>query len=994
MTNDNFQSAYKILNPAQKDAVDAIEGPVMVIAGPGTGKTQILTLRIANILLKTQVNPENILALTFSESASFQMRERLSKIIGTSAFKVDISTFHSFANEIIKNYPDEFPFLLSSENITEVEQITLIENLINTLQLKLLRPFGEPFFYLRDILSAINDLKKEAITPEKLEEAIKKQKEDFDSIEDLFHEKGAHKGVMKGKYQELKKDIEKEEEFLMIFKSYQKELISQKKYDFNDMLLEVIKALEDNKSLLLRIQEKYQYILVDEHQDTNAAQNKLVELVASFYETPNLFVVGDEKQAIYRFQGASLENFLYFKKLYPQAKLINLETNYRSHQLILDASGSMIEKNISANILPQKNLLSDSSLKGEKIKLVSVSDYHLEYEYIAKDISEKIKAGENPSSIAVLARRNMDLAPLIQVLTRHGIKSVIASDQDVLADLQIQKLIMILESINNPFDEVLLIRAMHIDFLGIDAFDIYKILKKSRVEKSDIFSLFEKEASEKIKQFYSKYKGWVSLNNNIPFDDLFVKVINESGLKEYFLKLDDRYQILNKITGLFDEIKLHLFKDPKFSLSDFLNLLKIVEKHKVTLRSKTENNLEDGVRLLTVHKSKGLEFDFVYIINCFDGRWGNLKKRGAKIKIPWEYLGEQIKAKVEFESIEDERRLFYVGLTRAKKGITLSLSKTGIEGKEQLPSQFLQEINPDFIEEINVEKFEKDFDKSVLLDAIKASNIDPMNREYLQSIFKEKGLSVTGLDNFLECPWKYFFRNLVVLPDVKNKYLIFGTAIHGVWDFYIKNRKIKNITADILVNRFKENIEMQSITEKDKKELLEKGEKAIRLFYESVAKNWPENIQSEMYIRGVKLSDDVILNGRLDMVEVLSNDSSVRVHDFKTGKAKTRAQIDGTKEGSGYNYLRQLTFYKILLDKYREGLFKMKEGVIDFVEPDEKDQFHSEVFTISEDMEKVLIDQIKYVADEIMNLSFWDFKCDDKECEYCKLRNMAFTFSR
>lgn len=990
MQTDEFKKAYESLNKEQKEAVDSIEGPVMVIAGPGTGKTQILTLRIANILLKTQVNPENILALTFSESASFQMRDRLSKIIGTSAFKVDISTFHSFANEIIKNYPDEFSRLMLSENITEVEQITLIENLINTMELKMLRPFGEPFFYLRDILSAINDLKKEGVTPEKLEDAINRQKKDFEMVEDLYHEKGVHKGVMKGKYQDLKKDIEKMEEFLKMFESYQQQLVKDKKYDFNDMLLEVIENLKSNKSLLLRIQEKYQYILVDEHQDTNAAQNKLVELVASFYEVPNLFVVGDEKQAIYRFQGASLENFLYFKNLYPQAKLINLEKNYRSHQLILDASGSMIEKNISANILPQKNLIADGDFKGEKIEVVAVSDYHLEYEYIAKSIAKKISDGMQSSSIAVLARRNMDLIPLVQVLTRYGVKSVIASDQDVLSDLQIQKLIMILESINNPFDEVLLLKAMHIDFLGIDPFDIYKLLQKSRIEKKDIFSLLEKEVSQDIKEFYSKYKGWVSLNNNIPFDDLFVKVINESGLRNYFLKLDDRYQVLNKITGLFDEIKLHLYKDPQFNLSDFLNLLEVVKKHKVNLKAKIDNSMEEGVRLLTVHKSKGLEFDRVYIINCFDGRWGNARKRGIKIKIPWEYLGESIKAKVDFENIEDERRLFYVGLTRAKRGITLTMSKTGIDGKEQLPSQFLQEINADFIKQVDTKDFEKNFDKSVLLDEIKKTRVSSKDKTYIQNLFLEKGLSITGLENFLECPWKYFFRNLVALPDVKNKYLIFGTAIHAIWDFYIKSRSAKNITADILVDRFKQSMEMQAITEKDKKELLEKGERSIKLFYEQVARNWPENIQSEMNIRGVKLEENIFLNGRLDMIEILSNDGSVKVHDFKTGKAKNRSQIDGTKEGSDYNYLRQLIFYKILLDKYKEGLFKMKEGVIDFVEPDEKDLFHSEVFAISEDMKKALIDQVKYVANEILSLTFWDTFCENKDCEYCKLRRMAF----
>src|SRR3989344_1692780 len=190
MITDEFKSSYKSLNPAQKTAVDEIEGPVMVIAGPGTGKTQILTLRIANILLKTQVNPENILALTFSESASFEMRSRLAQIIGTPAFRVEIATFHAFSNEIIKNYPDEFPLLLSSENIIETQQIELIEKLIEQLDLKLLRPFGDPIYYLKDILAAINDLKKEGVIVEKLTDSIKSQKKDFEKIADLYHEKG------------------------------------------------------------------------------------------------------------------------------------------------------------------------------------------------------------------------------------------------------------------------------------------------------------------------------------------------------------------------------------------------------------------------------------------------------------------------------------------------------------------------------------------------------------------------------------------------------------------------------------------------------------------------------------------------------------------------------------------------------------------------------------------------------------------------------------
>jgi len=1000
METQEFKRNYASLNKEQKEAVDSIEGPVMVIAGPGTGKTQILTLRIANILLKTQVNPENILALTFSESASFEMRSRLSKIIGTPAFRVEISTFHSFANDIIKNYPDEFPFLLSSENITETDQIELIEKLINALSLKLLRPFGDPIFYLKDILSAINDLKKEGVIAKKLEEGLEKQKKDFEKIENLYHKSGKYKDEMKGSYQDLKKDIEKTEEFLLVFKSYEEALVEEKKYDFNDMLLEVIKALESNKALLLRVQEKFQYILIDEHQDTNAAQNKLIELLASFYDNPNLFVVGDEKQAIYRFQGASLENFLYFKKLYPTANLINLEKNYRSHQIILDAAGNLIGNNISANILPKKSLVAESSKKMRKIELAELSDFNLEYEYVASDIQEKITNGVNVSEIAVLARRNMDLLPLAKSLSRKGIEFVTYQDENILNDLDIQKLLLIFESVGNPLEETSLIRAMHVSFLGIDQFDIYKLINYSKKQKLGFIKLIgsldkklikdlELENAGKIKEFYLKYKGWVSLSKDIPLDDLFVKIINESLFKEAFLKSDKRYKLLNKLTSLFDEIKLRLYKNPKFNLKQFLNLLQTVEKHKVQLRSKSQGSQEEGLRLLTVHRSKGMEFEYVYIINCFDGRWGNSKKRGARIKLPWEYLGVDVKANISFEEIEDERRLFYVALTRAKKGVSLTYAKYSIELKEQLPSQFIDELDEKFIEIIDSQKFEKGFDRAEIFQDLKHSKIDPKNKEYLKRLFFEKGLSITGIENFLKCPWKYFFRNLVVLPDVKNKYLIFGTAMHEVLDYFIKFNRNKVIGEKSLINKFHELLEKEAISDNDRKELEGKGEKALKLLFEKVIPNWPKDIQSEMNIRGVKLTMDVILNGRLDMIEP-STDGSVRVHDFKTGKIKSRSQIDGSRENSDYNYKRQLTFYKLLLDRYKEGLLKMKEGVIDFIEPDEKGNFKKETFEILpkdvEDLEKV----IKVVASQIIDLSFWDIKCGDESCEYCKLREIVF----
>lgn len=1000
MQTPKFSENYKKLNPEQKQAVDTLEGPVMVIAGPGTGKTQILTLRIANILLKTQTNPENILALTFSESAAFQMRQRLTSIIGTPGFRVEISTFHSFGNSIIQNFPEEFDNLLASESITEAEQIELIEEIITKSELKLLKPWGEPLFYARDSLQAINDLKKESVSIRDLEKAIAKKQSNFDSTDDLYHEKGKYKGEMKGKYQDELKSIKKLEEFIKIYEAYQNYLAENKKYDFNDMLIEVIKALEKNKSLLLQLQEKYQYILVDEHQDTNSSQNRLVELIASFYEVPNLFVVGDEKQAIYRFQGASLENFLYFKKKYKSAKLINLSQNYRSHQTILDASTSFISNNVSANILTQVSLVSANQTSPENIKLAVLEDHYGEYEFLTQKIKSLIDSGVDSKEIAVLGRRNFDLSEFSDFLKRANIDFVIDADLDVLSDLWIHKFLLILNAVNKIGDETNLAKVLQINVFNFDPIDIFKLISHSKKENQNLHETLDnlnrktsKELNLKnptpIKNFYSLFKGWLSLNNNIPFDDLFVKILNESGIKKSILKLPERNEIINKFITLFEEVKTKLYKNPDYNLNDFLKRIELLKKHHLSMEIKSKLINSNGVRLLTAHKSKGLEFDYVFIFQCFAGRWGKAKTRAKLIKIPWELMGEKIKSEAKFEEIEDERRLFYVGLTRARKDVILTYSKLSSSGKEQLPSPFLEEIKKELIEQIDTVEFNEKFsiEKDLLLDIPEPKIKQQAEFDYLKNLFLEKGLSITGFQNFLECPWKYFFVNLVSLPDVKSKFQIYGTAIHYSLDALIKKRKTEKNPKDFLLKSFEKILREYSLMISDKQEFLEKGRAALSGFYDQIFISYPDSIQSEVSIRGIKLSENLILNGRIDMLEEIKK-GEYRIHDFKTGKPKKKSEIDGTKKDGKYNYLRQLVFYKIILENYKGKKFKVIEGVVDFVEPDQKGNYSSVVFDLTTEDEAQVLQELEAIAAQISSLSFWEDRCGLKECEWCALREM------
>lgn len=1006
MTNEEFIKLLDQLNPAQRQAVDTIEGPVMVIAGPGTGKTQILTLRVANILLKTQINPENILALTYTDSGVHAMRKRLVEIIGTPGYRVEINTFHGFCNELIKNNPEEFPHLISAENASELDQIQIIEEYITNEPLEYLKPFGDSLYYIKPILSAIEELKKEGVSVEQFEKAVDEDDEDFWKIPDLYHEKGRYQGKMKGDYDKKLTRIKKNKELIKVYRAYQEALNEKKLYDFSDMLLEVIKVFQQNEQFLLKLQEQYQYVLVDEHQDTNAAQNKIIELVCSFYENPNLFVVGDEKQAIYRFQGASLENFLYFKKIYPEAILINLKDNYRSCQTILDASGSLIGNNKIANTLlpePQVALFARSNHPEERIKVISTNDYYGEYYCIAEEIKKKISEGVTPSEIAVLAKENRDLTPFINVFEQLSIVYVNESTQDILQDQEIQKLILMFRVISEFGYDESLIKVMHIDCLEINPLDIYKLVELARKKEISLWELLSRggyqeevvlTSGEKIENFYKLLLQWKTLSHNDRFDVLFKNVLNDSGFLKKVLTKKNSIHTLDKISTLFDEVKSGMERNPSFSLADFIKYIELTIQHKVRIKNSTKTIRKNAVRLMTSHKSKGLEFDYVFIINAFDGHWGNARKRGSNFSIPWEYLREKLNVIEEEEHNEDERRLFYVALTRARKEVHISYSLFGRDGKEQVASQFINEILDTYREILDIEEFEKDFlaNKQIILSTLATGTTNfkneyLANKDYFVELFMRKGFAPTHLNNYLKCPWNYFFSNLIELPSPMQKSNIYGSAIHKALNDFLLYKDKNGNPLEFLQHSFIDALKKYPLKPLELEELKEKGKLSLEGYYKERMGLWTDGLLSELKIKGIQFSDKVTLAGRIDMVEPIEGTNNAIVYDFKTGKPKSRNYIEGNvKDGDG-NYKRQLVFYKLLLDRYQFKKMNMTEGVIEFIDPTDSGEFKREVFTITNDDVKQLEEQIRQVTDEILEMSYWDKGCMKDDCEYCALRS-------
>lgn len=917
MTNkgDKFIQLYGQLNQAQREAVDTIEGPVMVVAGPGTGKTQVLTLRIANILRETDTPPDGILALTFTQSGVHAMRERLVEIVRSRGYRVNINTFHGFCNEVIQRYPEEFPRIIGSRSITDVEQIKILEGIIQDpkVRLEILKPYGAPFYYLPAARSAIEKLKK-------------------DNLKNSDHP-----------------------ELNLIYHEYEKELRKKKLYDFADMIMEVIAILQKKKTFLRRLQEEYLYLLADEHQDANRSQNELLALLSNFHQNPNLFIVGDEKQAIFQFQGASLDNFNYFKKLYPQAKLISLTHSYRSHQTILDAAH---------NIIDSGKLLSGRALETEKIRIISCADSSSEQRFIAREIKDRIKAGVSPDEIAVIYRDNADAGPIVEALERSLIPFVIHSQSDLLADQTVGRLIIILEAVHHFGRDEYLTRFLHLDFLNLDSLDVYQTKTYGDLKK----------AKGELGKIYQKLEKWHRVGHNQNLTDLFGVILEETRLLEHLLREPQAEEKLSKLQSFYEELKELANNHPQFRLADFIDYLETLRRHNLGLLQ-TVPSQHSGVRLLTAHRAKGLEFDEVYIIGAVDGHFGNRRARTTLDQ--------------EKENDDDgERRLFYVALTRARKKVTITYAKRGNGGKPKLPSQFVEEIDKGLVERIELETEKIKPEETLRPRPIIKSSLG--EKAYLNKIFLERGLSVTDLNNYLVCPLKYFYQNLLRLTQVQEKHQLYGTAVHQTLkEFFDQYGEGKKWSEAKLFARFKYHLSRQPFSPSDMEASLGKGEKALGGYLKFYKYRWPNRILNEFSVRGIFLNEKIKLNGKIDKLEI-SETGETRVVDYKTGKPKTRNHIIGlTKSAGSGDYFRQLVFYKILLENLDPRKYHVTSGLVDFIEPDDKERYKQEEFALGESDVAGLSEQIKEVTEEILSLEFLDKGCGKKDCQWCRLRQLT-----
>lgn len=1014
MDNKEFRTAYEKLNREQKEAVDWIEGPVMVVAGPGTGKTQILAMRIANILKKTQISPSNILCLTFTNSGVQAMKERLLQIIGPASYQVHVHTFHSFCNEVISTFPEKFLTAREINQLTDLEQIQLIQKILKENNYKEIKPFKSPYHYQKSIIASIGNLKQENISPLKFLEIIKFERKQFDQIKDLCHEKGANKGKMKAKYEKIKNDLAKNSELADIYEKYQSELHKNGLYDFADMILYVVDAFESDPEILSTYQEKYQYILVDEYQDTNSAQNGIIQLLSSFYDNPNVFVVGDDEQSVFRFQGASLENILQFRESYPDAKVVVLENNYRSIQKILDVSRAIIQnnKNQIFNLLNIEKKLK-SQLKGVEgdVYLAEFSHGSVESFFVAKKIEDLIKEGVNPNDISVLYKEHHDASELIDFLSKLNIPYIIEVGGNILEDPEIDKIITYLKALDfgvKQTDSQLILEVMYYPFFGISPLDIYKIIVEANKRRKNVFDIISSnkvtdtldlDEPEALKEFVRIFLDCRYQANSTTFAHAFEYIINTTGYLNYLLSLNESVHHLNRLQTLFDEIKTVNTKNKHLKLGGFLEYIALLQENDLPIKQRELSANYEGVHLMTAHKSKGLEFSYIFILHCTDKHWGNKAKREL-IKLPKSILKKDpgmqkndtdINSDVSQEE-EEERRLFYVALTRAKKEAYLSYASSyGESGNTSLtvPSKFITEIPAEHIQKIDTKKYEDKFDERLLLSfAKKKWHPSEKLSDFLQGLIKDFKLSPTALNSYLECPQRFFYDNILRVPKTKDFNQGYGTAVHKALELLFKKfkRDFRMPSKQAFLDDFNEALKDEIFTTEDQKRAKERGVEILSKYYDFYANEWkgkgaPLSCEYDFGRHDVHFKD-IPITGKIDRVDLADKlTNMVKIVDYKTSSPKSQNLLLGLTKEKNTNYLYQAYFYKLLAET--DPLFNWKIGEIefDFISPDKSasgGKFRRVSLPVDQEKYDEFKKTVEEVYDKIVNL---EFHLDDQACK-------------
>lgn len=1027
----DFGKRYQQLNAAQKRAVDQIDGPVMVIAGPGTGKTELLSVRIANILSKTDTPPESILCLTFTDSGAAAMRERLVGIIGKDAYKVAIHTFHSFGTEIINQNREFFYRGALFSPADDLSRYEIIRSIFDEMDYKnpLASTMNGEYTHQPDATKVISELKRSGLTSDELLAILDTSEMALDAAEKLLVpiisatvSKKTADALLKSLpplqsladnattlfevtplakviYTSLESAIEasetehptkpisawkrrwftKNEKGELVFKSrnylaklratayvyyeYLSRMEQAGLYDYDDMILQVVHAMEVHDELRFNLQEKYLYIMVDEFQDTNLAQMRMLHNLTNnpaLEDAPNILVVGDDDQAIYSFQGADISNILRFQELYPRAELVVLTENYRSGQPIITSSREIIIQGGDRLEIRIESLSKQLSAQHDQatVELYHAPSIESERHWLVECVKKDIASGIKPSNIAVLTRRHFEIKSLLPYFDRAGISVTYERQENVLDQPPIvalellSKVIVALSKGEHTEANALMPQLLAHPAWGIDPKELWKLSTaayESRKHWLDVMvtmprflpmhswlielaALSQSSALEPmIDRLIGRSEGEDTAVTNSPFFEYYFSSEQLAKSPAQYL---DCLAALRTIRAQLREY--HHTED--LTLESFVNFIALHRRlgtNMMVAQTSQESN-ENSVNLMTAHKSKGLEFDTVYIFNSVDSMWGE-KARSASRNINYP---ENLPLAPAGESSDERLRLFYVAMTRAKSRLIMSYSDNNDNDKATLIASFLSDHSVEAREIPALDDAEQ-IESAELAWYAPLTTVSADLKKNLEPTLSHYRLSVTHLNAFMDVsrggPQHFLLDHLLHFPSAKSPSASYGTAIHNTLQqahTHVVSTGEHKPLEDVLRD-FEHNLSQMRLSPLDYATYQQKGSEQLQIFLAANYDSFTQTQKAELdFGRQEVMLDSARLTGKIDVVDINETDKTMVVTDYKTGKpALSWKGSDEWEKIKLYKYRQQLMFYHLLIRHSRDyHSYEVSLGRLCFVE--------------------------------------------------------------
>lgn len=1008
-------------NEKQQEAIDILKGQVMLLAGPGTGKTFTVINRIEK-MLSNGVDPSSILCLTFSDAAASEMRQRLIKKMGVKASSVDIYTYHSFCNDIIKEYPSQFEMNGDVRLITDTEKITLMKECIDEAKLEYFVPArADKYFNTKNFISYVEKLKTKRISKEDYLDCLNTNpslRPRYKEIEsEIYEREQAGKTQNKGRYAELEKiktNIEKAKELWTLYELYCNKMLNNNLIDFSDMINFVLNAFEEDESFLIKISNKYKYFLVDEYQDTNDLQNRIIFNLVDANDEKNIFVVGDDDQIIYGFQGAKSDNIENFLTKYPQTKVICLNENNRSTQTILDFSNLVVSQdlnrlenneyfkntyNISKKLTAKNPKIIE---KDKKINRLQFAETIQEFNYIVDEIKNLVDSEACPtkdknekdlSQIAIIAKKRAELQTFSELLKAKNIPFQIDEGKSIFAIRSTILIYFYLKAMNNHvLASDKLFGLMLSEPFKLDIQDYNKILEEQRLLKNDrlndfislMRTLTDWKNPEIISKFLETFDNLQTFATTNSLRNTIIEVVNRTGILEYFYKCpQNRIENISGIRKIISEAGNYQKTDDTRGLADFVCYLDDCLKNEIDICLDKDGSVQNAVQLMTYHGSKGREFEYVYLPNLISSSWENFRMPGEYKLITDEVFDKDIE---QLKKDSELLKLLFVGITRAKHSLTLSFADNN-ENKSQQITKYLSEFsNYDFNSmqfECEAEDLTKEFVRSISREVF--DNRKAFQNE-IQERIKSIDLSPSRLNDYLDCPRKFFYLKVLGIDVEEADWdnANFGSVIHSILERAVKFAKEKGEYPDIktVLEKFHTGMDSSRFSEIAKKEkFIKLGEKLLMNYYpyfSQIPANRVENVEFSFY--GVSVGEDLV-SGKIDRIEK-NSDGTYSLYDYKTGKPTSEKQI--TQSGGKKNYYNQLCFYKYAYEKMTGN--KVSQVGIIYVEDHAKSVYK----TLTDSDMAYIENLIKDTYSKIKALKFNPIK-EDKQgvCKTCVYKHLC-----